>query len=98
MADGLKAQVAAAMAALDFDTADKLLAQMEEESEARRDAVIHARVSGALLRGRVADAQALIARMHNPEPAAAELADWKRRYAGLPHGQWGGEPMEGKPE
>ena len=36
------------------------------------------------------DAEALIATMQDPTPAAAELADWKRRYAGLPHGQWDG--------
>ena len=93
-------EIAAAMARLDFDAADRILASMEAEDDMRRDAVISARVTGALLRGRVLDAEALIARMQDPAPALAYLAEWKRRYAGLPHGQWdGGKPAgTGRPE
>lgn len=82
--------LAEAMAQLDFDAADRILARIEAEDARRRDAVISARVTGALLRGRVLDAEALIARMQDPAPALAELAEWKRRYAGMPHGQWDG--------
>jgi hypothetical protein len=76
---------------LDFDAADRILARMEAEAAVRRDIVTSLRVSNALLRGRVLDAEALIATMQDPVPALAELADWKRRYAGMPHGQWNGE-------
>lgn len=82
--------LAEAMAQLDFDAADRILARIEAGDDMRRDAVISARVTCALLRGRVLDAEALIARMHNPGPVLAELAEWKRRYAGRPHGQWDG--------
>ena len=83
-------EIAAAMARLDFDAADRILARIEAENARRRDAVISARVTGALLRGRVLDAEAVSDRMHNPGPVLAELAEWKRRYAGRPHGQWDG--------
>ena len=76
---------------LDFDDADRILARMEAEAAVRRDIVTSLRVSNALLRGRVLDAEALIATMQDPVSAKAELADWKRRYAGMPHGQWNGE-------
>ena len=92
--------LAAAITRLDFDAADRILARIEAGDDMRRDAVISARVTGALLRGRVLDAEALIARMHNPGPVLEELAEWKRRYAGMPHGQWdGGKPAgTGRPE
>lgn len=54
------------------------------------DEIIRVMVSIALLEGKVIDAEALIATMHNPGPVLAELAEWKRRYAGRPHGQWDG--------
>lgn len=92
--------LAAAMAQLDFDAADRILARMQADAELRRDVVTSLRVTNALLRGRVLDAEALIARMHNPGPVLEELAEWKRRYAGMPHGQWdGGKPAgTGRPE
>lgn len=82
--------LAAALADLDFDAADRILSRMEKEADARRDTVIKLRVGNALLRGRVLDAEALIATMRDQAPALAELAEWKQRYAGNPHGQWGG--------
>lgn len=45
-----------------------------------------------LLQGQVLDAEALLSEMRPGarRVASERIADWKRRYAGMPHGQWDG--------
>lgn len=47
------------------------------------------RIGCALLRGRVDDAEG-IAKTMQTNAGSTKIEEWKKRYAGIPHGQWKG--------
>ncbi len=54
------------------------------------DSVTMALMSSYLLRGKVKDAEALIPSLNDKAAGEKRIADWKVKYAGMPHGQWEG--------
>lgn len=61
-----------------------------QEARRRMDQIQNIRISHALLYGRVHDAEEIAQHLTDPEEGFARIAEWKKRYAGMPHGQWDG--------
>lgn len=64
------------------------MGEHEQELKRQRDRIDFARISGALLRGNVRDAEQIAKGMFDPIPAIERIEAWKQQYADLPHGQW----------
>lgn len=83
-------KIISAMRAMDFDLVDELCEISLQACYIKSDGIALARVGALLLRGKVDDAERVIAGMHDKSKAMDRLTVWKSTYAGSPHGQWKG--------
>ena len=75
---------------MNLDEQEAKLIEAEREAEKRIRIIKLLRIQTALLRGMINDAELIAASMSNRTEADRLIAEFKRKYAGSPLGQWNG--------
>jgi|GEM_PF-6608656 len=75
---------------MNLDEQEAELIKTEKESLKRLDHIRLIRIGLLLLRGKIDDAELMVATMQDRTEADAKIAEFKVKYANIPHGQWKG--------